>query len=389
MSLYAIGSSRDAAVMTGIRVPLVTLSAYALAGLFAALAGLYISMVTLTGDPNIGPPYTLNSIAAVVIGGVALSGGVGSPLGAILGAFILKTISGLMFFSGLPPLAQPFFEGAILAIAIAFGALGMLRVRSRLERYALMATMLSRANPPKREAWTMDRSVLLVILACVAVVIGAGLVSPGVLSVGYLLQQLQIASIVGVLATGAMLVILLGHIDLSVPLTVTSAAILATSLAGSGNATLAALAIPAGLFSGSLIGVLNGLGVAIFRIPAMVWTLAVNAMLLGLTVFYTGGFKPHGAPPTLAVFLAHDRTLGIPNAFLVVAGDRSGDDLRAEADRVRNLCLRARPISPRAVPRGRAGRARDRRRLRARGLHVQPRRPAVGRLRQPGLSGHG
>jgi ribose transport system permease protein len=136
MSLYAIGSSRDAAVMTGIRVPLMTLSAYALAGLFAALAGLYISMVTLTGDPNIGPPYTLNSIAAVVIGGVALSGGVGSPLGAILGAFILKTISGLMFFSGLPPLAQPFFEGAILAIAIAFGALSMLRVRSRLERYA-------------------------------------------------------------------------------------------------------------------------------------------------------------------------------------------------------------------------------------------------------------
>jgi ribose transport system permease protein len=136
MSLYAIGSSRDAAVMTGIRVPLVTLSAYGLAGLFSALAGLYVSMVTLTGDPNIGPPYTLNSIAAVVIGGVALSGGVGSPLGAVFGAFVLKTISGLMFFSGLPPLAQPFFEGAILAIAIAFGALGMLRVRSRLERFA-------------------------------------------------------------------------------------------------------------------------------------------------------------------------------------------------------------------------------------------------------------
>lgn len=180
-----------------------------------------------------------------------------------------------------------------------------------------MATMLSRTDPRKREGWTMDRSVLLVILACVAVVIGAGFVSPGVLSVGYLLQQLQIASIVGVLATGAMLVILLGHIDLSVSLTVTSAAILATSLAGSGNVTLTALAIPAGLFGGFLIGVLNGLGVAIFRIPAMVWTLAVNAMLLGLTVFYTGGFKPHGAPPTLAVFLAHGRTLGIPNAFLL------------------------------------------------------------------------
>jgi ribose/xylose/arabinose/galactoside ABC-type transport system permease subunit len=136
MSLYAIGSSREAAVMTGIRVPAVTLTAYALGGLFAALAGLYVSMLTLTGDPNIGPAYTLNSIAAVVIGGVALSGGVGSPLGAALGAFILKTIAALMFFSGLPPLAQPFFEGAILAIAIMLGAIGMLRVRSRLERFA-------------------------------------------------------------------------------------------------------------------------------------------------------------------------------------------------------------------------------------------------------------
>jgi ribose transport system permease protein len=136
IGLYAIGSARDAAVMTGIRVPAVTLAAYAIGGCFAALAGLYISMVTLTGDPNIGPAYTLNSIAAVVIGGVALSGGVGSPLGAVLGAFTLKTISALMFFSGLPPLAQPFFEGAILAVAIMLGALGMLRVRSRLERFA-------------------------------------------------------------------------------------------------------------------------------------------------------------------------------------------------------------------------------------------------------------
>lgn len=136
MSLYAIGSAREAAVMTGIRVPAATLAAYAIGGILAALAGLYISMVTQTGDPNIGPAYTLNSIAAVVIGGVALSGGVGTPLGAVLGAFTLKTISALMFFSGLPPLAQPFFEGAILAIAIVLGALGMLRVRSRLERFA-------------------------------------------------------------------------------------------------------------------------------------------------------------------------------------------------------------------------------------------------------------
>ena len=133
--MYAIGSAEPSAYMTGVRVNAVKLTAYATGGVFAALAGLYVSMVTLTGDAGVGPAYTLNSIAAVVLGGVALSGGVGSPLGAAVGALILKTISSLMFFSGLPPLAQPFFEGLILAIAIALGSLGVFRVRNKLDLF--------------------------------------------------------------------------------------------------------------------------------------------------------------------------------------------------------------------------------------------------------------
>lgn len=135
LAMYAVGSSEQSAYMTGVRVKRVKLAAYAAAGTFAALSGLYVSMVTLTGDPGIGPAYTLNSIAAVVLGGVALSGGVGSPLGAIVGALILKTISSLMFFSGLPPLAQPFFEGLVLALAIVLGAFGMINLRNRLELF--------------------------------------------------------------------------------------------------------------------------------------------------------------------------------------------------------------------------------------------------------------
>jgi ribose/xylose/arabinose/galactoside ABC-type transport system permease subunit len=135
LRMYAIGSSEQSAYMTGVRVGQVKLVAYGASGIFAALTGLYVSMVTLTGDPGIGPAYTLNSIAAVVLGGVALSGGVGSPLGAVVGALILKTISSLMFFSGLPPLAQPFFEGLVLAVAIALGAFGMFHVRNRLELF--------------------------------------------------------------------------------------------------------------------------------------------------------------------------------------------------------------------------------------------------------------
>jgi ribose/xylose/arabinose/galactoside ABC-type transport system permease subunit len=102
----------------------------------ASMAGLYLSMVTMTGDAGIGPAYTLNSIAAIVLGGVSLAGGVGTAVGVAVGAMLLKTVASLMFFSGLPPLAQPFFEGLILALAIAFGSVGVLSVRNKLKLFA-------------------------------------------------------------------------------------------------------------------------------------------------------------------------------------------------------------------------------------------------------------
>ncbi len=133
LSLYAIGSAGQAAWQSGTPVAGVRIGAFVLAGFFAGLAGLFVSFVTTTGDAGIAPTYTLNSIAAIVLGGVALRGGVGSLFGAIIGAFILKTIAALMFFSGLPPLAQPFVEGLILALAIAIGSVDVLRMRHRLE----------------------------------------------------------------------------------------------------------------------------------------------------------------------------------------------------------------------------------------------------------------
>ncbi len=136
LGLYAVGSSEQAAFQSGMPVPVIRLASFAMGGLFAGLAGLYFSFVTTTGDAGIGPNYTLNSIAAVVLGGVALRGGVGTLTGAMAGAFILTTIGSLMFFSGLPPLAQPFIEGLILAGAIAIGGAGVLRVKNRLEVFA-------------------------------------------------------------------------------------------------------------------------------------------------------------------------------------------------------------------------------------------------------------
>lgn len=164
--------------------------------------------------------------------------------------------------------------------------------------------------------FTADPAIPVVTAGCILLLAIGGIIFPAFLSPGYLLQQLQIASFLGVIAAGATLVILLGHIDLSVPAGITAVAVLTTTVAGSSTPSVAAVAIPIGLLGGALIGLINGIGVAFFRLPSMVWTLAMNSMLVGAVVFFTGGFKPRGVAPPLSISLALDRTLGIPNAFL-------------------------------------------------------------------------
>lgn len=162
-----------------------------------------------------------------------------------------------------------------------------------------------------------DVDALVPWVGSVAVVLVGSLVFPKFLSLDYLLTQAQIASFLGVLAAGAMVVILLGHIDLSVPWTLGWAAIVSTTLVGTGNSILELLAIPAALAVGALVGVVNGIGVALFRIPSMVWTLAVNAMLLGSSVMFTGGFNPRGEASPFMRSLASGDSLGLPNALWV------------------------------------------------------------------------
>ncbi|MGE3294604.1 MAG: ABC transporter permease [Geminicoccaceae bacterium] len=132
------------------------------------------------------------------------------------------------------------------------------------------------------------------------------------LNPGYLLQQLQVGAFLGIVAAGMMLVILLGHIDLSVPWTLASAAMMATAVGGP-------MAIPVGLGIGAAVGLFNGIGVAFLRVPSMIFTLGVNALLRGLMVMHTGGFAPQTHATELMTFLATGHVLGIPMALLVWA----------------------------------------------------------------------
>jgi ribose transport system permease protein len=134
---YAIGSSEQAAYMSGVPIDRAKLLAYALSGLLASIAGLLLTCITYAGEASapIGGGYTLNSIAAVVIGGTSLFGGAGSAIGSIFGAFVLRTVEDLLFVFDMEPLWQPLFQGGVLLAAVSLGAFRLLRIRNRLDLY--------------------------------------------------------------------------------------------------------------------------------------------------------------------------------------------------------------------------------------------------------------
>jgi len=122
--LIATGSSADAVFKSGIDTRRIKLLAYVLAWLFVFGAALCISAETASGDARLGLPYTLNSVAAVVIGGISLAGGRGSMIGGICGALVLVLIGNVVYFAGIPSNYQELFKGAVIVVALAFTFIG-------------------------------------------------------------------------------------------------------------------------------------------------------------------------------------------------------------------------------------------------------------------------
>ncbi|MFY9971916.1 MAG: ABC transporter permease [Roseiarcus sp.] len=134
---YAVGSSEQAAFMSGVPVGRAKFFAYVLSGLASSMAGLFLTFVTYSGEASAanGGTYTLYSIAAVVLGGVSLYGGSGSAIGAIFGALMFRTIGDLLFVFNLDPLWQPLFQGVVLLVAVSIGSARLFQVRNRLELF--------------------------------------------------------------------------------------------------------------------------------------------------------------------------------------------------------------------------------------------------------------
>jgi ribose transport system permease protein len=134
---YAVGSSEQAAYMSGVPVDRAKFFAYVLSGLAGSMGGLFLTFVTYSGEASAanGATYTLYSIAAVVLGGVSLYGGTGSAIGAIFGALMFRTIGDLLFVFNLDPLWQPLFQGLVLLAAVVLGGARLFQVRNRLELF--------------------------------------------------------------------------------------------------------------------------------------------------------------------------------------------------------------------------------------------------------------
>ena len=130
LALYAVGSHPLAAFRSGIAVGPTKIVAYALTGFFSALGGLALTATGGVGAPVPGS-YTLQSVAAIVLGGVSLAGGRGGVLGPIIAVIVLALVRTDLFFAGVDPNWSTAVQGAILIGVVMFGSLvAMRRVRA-------------------------------------------------------------------------------------------------------------------------------------------------------------------------------------------------------------------------------------------------------------------
>ncbi len=136
-TVYAIGSAEGAAFMSGLPIDRARIAAFTLGGFFASCGGLYLAIQTSSGNADLqqAGAYTLNSIAAVVLGGTSLLGGVGGAIASLVGAGILRVISFYFRILDIDPLLQPLIEGMVLLVAVSFGAIRTIRVKNKLDLF--------------------------------------------------------------------------------------------------------------------------------------------------------------------------------------------------------------------------------------------------------------
>jgi ribose transport system permease protein len=131
LSLYAVGSNKTAAYLSGLNAARVKVLSYAIGGAFAALAGLANTAIAGRGNANtVGGNLTLNSVAAIVLGGVALTGGIGSVIAVIPAGLILFFLSPILTAMGVDPNSAQVVQGVLIVLVMM--VTGIIEWRRRL-----------------------------------------------------------------------------------------------------------------------------------------------------------------------------------------------------------------------------------------------------------------
>ena len=119
--VYATGGNEEASRLSGIKTNRILVLIYTISGFTSALAGLILTSRLMSGQPNAGVGFELDAIAAVVLGGAAMSGGKGTIIGTLLGALLLGILNNGLNLVGVNPYVQKVIQGVIILIAIYIG----------------------------------------------------------------------------------------------------------------------------------------------------------------------------------------------------------------------------------------------------------------------------
>lgn len=145
VAIFALGADKQATLMSGVAVRSAEVIAYTAAGGLYAMAGLYLTVVTASGDPNSGRPFLLTVFAALALGLVSFRGGAGSAIAAMFGAATLMAIPKLFFGLGIEDFWVGAFQGVIILLALSLPIIGK-RLRRRPDRQFIVDSGVATAT---------------------------------------------------------------------------------------------------------------------------------------------------------------------------------------------------------------------------------------------------
>jgi erythritol transport system permease protein len=135
--VYAVGGNERAAALSGVRVNLIKVAVYVISGFCAAFAGLIVASQLVAANPASGDSFELNAIAAAVLGGTSLSGGRGTIIGTLIGAFVIGVLSDGLVMLGVSAFWQMVIKGLVIIAAVVLDQ----AQRRMYRRFALQAQL--------------------------------------------------------------------------------------------------------------------------------------------------------------------------------------------------------------------------------------------------------